>query len=310
MSRKDRQPVQPEPWAPRMSPGVWILHIVQGMLIGSGAILPGISGGMLAVAFGVYQPMMALLAHPKINLPRLWRLFLPIAIGWAAGFLLLAGVIEKMYAANQVLTIWLFIGMIAGTLPDLYRVAGERGRSRGGWIAFAVSFALLFFFLYYVQYHISAQITPNVWWFLFCGALWGLSVVVPGLSSSSLEISLGLFYPLLLGFISFDLTVLTPVVIGIIAVLLLMARLVNALFNRYYTVAYHIVFGVVIAATIVIIPLHYSSVTQALLSLLCAAGGCGGALLMTRYGKKINEREAARRQAETAASAAADESSR
>ena len=49
---------------------VTIIRVIQGILIGAGAILPGISGGVLCVVFGIYRPMMALLAHPKENLPR------------------------------------------------------------------------------------------------------------------------------------------------------------------------------------------------------------------------------------------------
>ena len=41
-----------------------VLLFFQGVLIGTGAILPGISGGVLCVAFGIYEPMMAFLSHP------------------------------------------------------------------------------------------------------------------------------------------------------------------------------------------------------------------------------------------------------
>ena len=53
-----------------------LIRIIQGILIGAGAILPGISGGVLCVIFGIYRPMMALLAHPKKNLPRYGKMLL------------------------------------------------------------------------------------------------------------------------------------------------------------------------------------------------------------------------------------------
>ena len=63
-------------------PGVkrFLVRVVQGAIIGAGAILPGISGGVLCVAFGIYQPMMAVLAKPFKNFMRYWRLLLPIVI--------------------------------------------------------------------------------------------------------------------------------------------------------------------------------------------------------------------------------------
>ena len=47
-----------------------ILRVLQGVLIGAGAILPGVSGGVLAVIFGIYRPAMELLTHPKRALAR------------------------------------------------------------------------------------------------------------------------------------------------------------------------------------------------------------------------------------------------
>ena len=63
-----------------------ILRIVQGIIIGAGAILPGISGGVLAVVFGIYRPAMELLTHPRRALQRYWRMLLAVGIGWAIGF--------------------------------------------------------------------------------------------------------------------------------------------------------------------------------------------------------------------------------
>ena len=61
--------------------------VLQGALIGLGAVLPGISGGVLSVVFGVYRPIMELLSDPvhkwRTHLPELF----PYMIGSAAGFL-------------------------------------------------------------------------------------------------------------------------------------------------------------------------------------------------------------------------------
>lgn len=48
-------------------------------LIGAGAILPGVSGGVLAVVFDVYRPMMETLTHPKRGFLKYWQIFLPWA---------------------------------------------------------------------------------------------------------------------------------------------------------------------------------------------------------------------------------------
>ena len=70
-----------------MSPKRWLLRVIQGILVGSGAILPGISGGVLCVSFGLYQPMMALFAHPFRNFKTAFPQLFPAGIGWILGFL-------------------------------------------------------------------------------------------------------------------------------------------------------------------------------------------------------------------------------
>ena len=47
-----------------ISPARFVILLLQGAIIGTGAILPGISGGVLCVAFGLYEPMVGLFVHP------------------------------------------------------------------------------------------------------------------------------------------------------------------------------------------------------------------------------------------------------
>lgn len=60
--------------------------MVQGIFVGSGAILPGISGGVLCVLFGIYQPMMSFFAHPIQNFMAVMPQLFPAGIGWSTGF--------------------------------------------------------------------------------------------------------------------------------------------------------------------------------------------------------------------------------
>ena len=68
----------------------WARNMLCGALIGAGAILPGVSGGVLAIVFGIYQPVMEMLTHPRCAVPKCWRILPPLGIGCGVGFLLLA----------------------------------------------------------------------------------------------------------------------------------------------------------------------------------------------------------------------------
>ena len=82
-----------------------VLLFLQGALIGTGAILPGISGGVLCVAFGLYEPMVGLFVHPWQSLRRNYRLFIPLILGGGLGFLLLARAVEYLLTVAAVSTI-------------------------------------------------------------------------------------------------------------------------------------------------------------------------------------------------------------
>ena len=59
----------------------WLRDLLCGVLIGAGAILPGVSGGVLAVVFDIYRPFMEVLTHPREAIPKYWRWLLPIGLG-------------------------------------------------------------------------------------------------------------------------------------------------------------------------------------------------------------------------------------
>ena len=264
----------------------FIVRVIQGAIIGAGAILPGISGGVLGVAFGIYQPMMAVLAKPFQNLKLYWRMFIPVFIGWAAGFLGLAGVIAKLLELNAAIIISLFVGLIIGTFPSLFREGSKEGRTKGMWIALAISTVALLTFFYLLKTGHQSTVAPSFGWYIFCGVLWGISLIVPGMSSSSILLFLGLYQPMSAGIAALDINVLFPFAIGIISTVVLLARLVNHLFEKHYGIAFFCVIGFVIASTIPIIPLSFSGVGEAILCVVAAAAGFAGSFLMDRWSDK------------------------
>ena len=101
---------------------------------------------------------------------------------------------------------------------------------------------------------LELTVAPGFAGFFLCGICWGLSFIVPGLSSSTLLLFLGLYQPMLEGISKLDFKVLIPMGAGLILCVLLLAKLVGYAFEKYYAVMSHLVFGIVIATTIMIMP--------------------------------------------------------
>ena len=267
----------------------WLRDLLCGVLIGAGAILPGVSGGVLAVVFDIYRPFMEVLTHPREAIPKYWRWFLPIGLGCAIGFLGFAKGIAAAIDVSSTVTTWLFIGLIVGTVPSLFREAGKEGRSIGSWVSMAVCAGAIFFSLFYVGKVICVTVEPNFWWYNFCGALWGMSLVIPGLTSSSVMMALGLYQPMLEGLARLDFLVLSACLPGMVLTILLLARLVSWFFRKHYSIAFQGIFGIVLASTLVIIPTSYVGAWEIVLSAVCCIGGFLLAYFMARLDRRIQE---------------------
>ena len=265
-----------------------VLRALQGMLIGVGAVLPGISGGVLCVVFGIYKPVMELLSSPvkkfKTHVPRL----LPVIVGAALGFLGVAKVLAFFLEKYPDQSVCLFVGLIGGMLPSLFREAGEQGRTRGSWISLVAAFAVVLALLLSLNV-LSVTIAPSFGWYLFCGFCMALSIIAPGMSFSTLLMPLGLYTPLVDGIGNLDFGVLVPAGIGALVTIVCLAKAINALFTHFYSCAFHAIVGIVIAATLVIIP--FGSFTQgvgtAVANIVCLVVGVVAALALDKFNQSV-----------------------
>lgn len=265
-----------------------LLRLVQGAFIGVGAVLPGISGGVLCVVFGIYQPIMQLLSHPVKALKEYAGMLIPIIIGIGVGFLGVSKLLGFFLTKYPDPSVCLFVGLILGMLPSLFREAGEKGRTKASFVSLLVSFTLMLLLLLCLQL-IEVSIVPNNWWYLFCGFCMALSVIAPGMSFSTLLMPLGLYTPLVEGIGNLDVRIIIPSGLGAVLTVILLAKAVTMLMERHYAVVFHGIIGIVIAATIVIIPFSgfAGGVHACAVNVLCMAVGAVVALLLDAWNQTI-----------------------
>ena len=265
-----------------------IMRLIHGAIIGLGAVLPGISGGVLCVVFGVYKPIMELLSHPFKAIKKYAKLLIPVVIGIGIGFLAISKLLGFLLNKYPDPSVCLFVGLIAGMLPSLFREAGEKGRTKGSFVSLAVCFVVVLALLLGLN-AVHVTIVPNFGWYLFCGFCIALSVIAPGMSFSTLLMPLGLYTPLVEGIGNLDFSVLVPAGIGALITVILLAKAVDTLMNRHYSIVFHGIIGIVIAATIVIIPFKSFTVgiKEAIINIVCLAVGIVVALVLDKFNSKV-----------------------
>lgn len=257
-----------------------ILWILQGFVVGLGAILPGVSGGTLCYAFGIYDPILEVLAHPIRGLKKHWFLLVFVGIGGVLGFVGFSGITAALLAWNEPVVLCVFVGLIIGTIPELWRDSGEQGRNKYSILALCLSFVAIAALFYCCENVWIIRIPETTLGFAVCGAVWGLSFIIPGFSSSTLLLFFGIYEAMSLGIAKLDLSVLLPMGVAMLAVLLLLSKVMKLVFERFHSIAAHSIMGFVLATTLMILLkdsiLTGLSPVRGAVYLLCIV--CGGAV--------------------------------
>lgn len=274
----------------KKSPMDWIVRLLKGILVGIGFITPGLSGGVLAVVFGLYERLMRWLGNLKEQFLKNLLVFLPVGIGGVIGVVAFSAAVDWAFENYRVQAIWLFIGFIVGTFPSLLKTAGKEGRKSWHWLLLALAAVGMFFLMRWMETIRSMEVAPSFFSWLLSGALIGLGVVVPGMSPSNFLIYLGLYEKMTAGISRLDLGVMIPLALGGLVCVLLFAKLVSWLFKKAYAFMYHLILGVVVGSTAAIIPSGARGLgviaACALLFLVGAAISYGLAKLDEKYARE------------------------
>ena len=283
----------------RDSAAAWLFRFVKGVIVGTGFIIPGVSGGVFAAIFGIYERMISFLANIRKDFIKNVAFFLPIGIGGVVSIVLCSKVLGTLFEKAEVPLVWFFIGCVLGTLPSLYKQAGKQGRKSRHFIILALSAGIAFTFLFFIKGILEDVKIPvdNFFTWLLAGALMGLGAIVPGLSPSNFLLYMGIYQPMMDKMGQIDLMTLIPVILGALLCLLLLSKAFDTLFDKAYAGMYHSILGIILASTAMIVPLSgkilengdalsYSPVLIAIAAGACVAGivlGYGMSLLEKKF---------------------------
>ena len=236
----------------------WIFRFVKGMFIGTGAILPGVSGGALAAVFGLYERIIGFLANLRKDFFKNILFFVPVVLGGAFGMVVLAYPLEYFLENAEVQVLWCFVGCIAGTLPALFREAGKQGRKPWHLVLTAATAIAGFIGLSLARQYLDVSLPQKFSTWILAGVIFALGMIVPGLSPSNFLVYLNLYKPMTTGIKSLDLTVILPLALGAVLCIILFAKLMKKIIEAAYAGVFHFILGIVIASTAIIIPTDYS----------------------------------------------------
>ena len=235
-----------------------LYRFLVGILIGSGFIVPGVSGGALAAIFGMYERIIGFLANVTKNFKENVLFFIPVGMGAVFGIVLFSFGVSFLLENYQTIVQWFFVGCIVGSAPALWREAGKKGRAQRDYITLAIAFILGVIVLEFGNQLFGGQVQPSFLAWFISGGLIALGILVPGLSPSNFIVYMGLYGKMSDGFKSLDTGIIIPIGLGGLATIILLSKAIEKIFKTQYSLFFHFIFGVVIASTIEIIPRDYS----------------------------------------------------
>ena len=253
----------------------------KGALFGIANIIPGVSGGTIAVITGVYDRFMDAIAH----FLKQWRFLFMYFFGAALGIVGGSFTLETLFEHWPAPTLFCFMGFILGGIPCLLDKGKFKGKNiRTSWIiGFILAFALVIVLSFFIDPSETAAISDlngKTALLLFCGgALASSAMVIPGISGSFLLLLIGLYTTFVSAVTNMNIPMLICILAGVAAGILLTARILSFFLSRFHQGTYAVILGLVMASIIALWP-GIPGGLQIIASILSFAAGLAGGYLL------------------------------
>lgn len=252
----------------------WIRNILKGMVMGIANIIPGVSGGTMAVAMGIYDKLIGSVTHLFKEFKKSILFLLPVGIGMLLGIVGLSMLIEWMLGRIPIQTNLLFIGLILGGIPVVW------GRVKGATVRLPHIVGCLFFFALVVGLAVmdgteggAADLSFGL---LNCikifavGIVAAATMVIPGVSGSMMLMLMGYYNPVIetintfvKSLVAFEIQgildgccVLVPFGIGVVVGIFGIAKLIEILLSKFPYVVFWCIIGLILASPVAIVLLN------------------------------------------------------
>ena len=270
---------------------VW-RNIYRGLLMGVSDLIPGVSGGTIAMVLGIYRRLIS-----GINglMSKKWKkelgFFIPLLIGVGLALLLVSQLMEKLLNDYPQPTFFFFIGLIIGVVPFLLRKVEYKKTFEPVHYGLLLIAAVLIASTLFLKGEGSGEImkslsTMDYVTLFFSGWLASTAMILPGVSGSFVLLLLGSYQTVIHGLSSFQIPLLLTVGAGIIIGLSLTGKLISLLLKKYTVATYSVMIGLVIGSVVVLYPGFKSDIILGIASVATLLLGLGAAFILGKIEHK------------------------
>ena len=236
----------------------------KGMILGMACVIPGVSGGTLAVLLGIYEDMIEAASnfYKSLNSFKKYFMFLfPIGLGILVAIVFCAKIIKYGLEKAPIITILIFLGMILGGIPKLFKTAQKKpGFKECSFMLIGIIIVLVMLIIDKGSGSVSFKYMNTLSYILLflVGMLASATMVIPGISGSFTLMLIGYYEPILnlinditsLNNLGNNLLILLPFLLGILIGILIIAKIISYLLKRFHDETYYVIIGFVISSVI------------------------------------------------------------
>ena len=231
----------------------WILYIIFGVIIGVANIIPGVSGGTMAVVLNIYDKLIDSVSNFRKDFKKSIMFLLPIGIGAVIGIVAFSKLIELLLTNYPLATNFFFIGLILGSIPMIFKRATEdrfRPSSLVPFLLFLIGMLVLSSFSDgtmsgEVVSQLSAGIFINL---LVCSAIAAAAMILPGVSGSMVMVILGTYNTVLTAISSMNILMLVPVGIGVLIGIIGGAKVIDLCLKKFPQATFFAILGLILGS--------------------------------------------------------------
>ena len=280
--------------------------ILAGIVIGVANVIPGVSGGTMAVVFGIYDELIGVISFNVKQIFSKWRFWLPLAGGMGIGIIAFSKIVTFLFETFPVQTQYFFAGIVLGSIPlILKRTSLSLKRENfGNWISALVGLVIMLLMVFINTDSMISTIQTELTFglgakLLLGGALAAFAMIIPGISGSFLMVILGIYATVIASVSDFNLPIICVVAVGVIIGIFAGAKGVQVLLGRFPNQTYGAIFGLVIGSVFAVLPLKETvaffadgKILALVIALVCAAGGFALAFFSGKEEKEEKEEKA------------------
>ena len=250
-------------------------NVVKGIFIGAGAIVPGVSSGVLCVIFGIYEKILDSVLNFFKNIKQNIKFLFPIALGVGIGVLLFSNILNYLLYEFPIQIKSIFIGLIIGTIPSLIKEVNEKEKFKHKnliYLLIALAIGIITVVLENKINIVSNVDSMNIIYLVISGAIMSIGIVIPGVSSTIILMLMGVYSIYLQSVANLYLPVLIPMGIGLILGSIIVMKLTKKLLEKYYAQTFYSIIGFTIGSIFVLLP-QGMTLLETVLCVLCVILG-------------------------------------